>query len=212
MYNNNSNKIHIIVVDLDNANKINNVLDSDKYKEACEAAVKKIKETMNKERFKPKYSKDLKDKIDTIKAAYLDYIDNDDCDFDDDEEGITNQDIMDTLSWLMHEFQNLSDSMNKSLADIHAAITKFDKTSNSTKKDLEAIIADRNREINEKAKIIKDLKARLKEYENTNAINNESEEYKEEDMEFEVPDYLSVFLNSMNDVLDKYFHSKYEEE
>lgn len=207
MYNNNSNKVHIIVVDLDNANKINNVLDSDKYKKACEEAIRKIKEIAKDERFKPNL-KDIKDKAE---AAYMNYI-NDDCDFDDDEEGITNEDIMDTISWLIHEFQNLSDSMNKSFADIHAAITKFDRTSNSTKKDLEAIIADRNKEINEKAKIIKDLKARLKEYENTNAINNEPEEYKEEDTESEVPDYLSVFIDSMNDVLDKYFHSKYEEE
>ena len=206
MYNNNSNKVHIIVVDLDNVNKINNTLNSDKYKKSMEEAIRKIKELVKDERFKPNI-KDIKDKAE---AAYMNYINND-CDFDDDE-GITNEDIMDTLSWLTHEFQNLRVSMDKSFADIYAAISKFDKTSNSTKKDLEAIIADRNREINEKAKIIKDLKARLKEYENTNAINNESEEYKEEDTEPEVPDYLSVFLNSMNDVLDKYFHSKYEEE
>ena len=210
MYNN-SNKIHIIVTDLDNVNKINNTLNSDKYKKSMEEAIRKVKEIANDERFKPKYSKDLRDKIATMRAEYMNYINNDDCDFDDDEE-ITNEDIMDAISCLISDFENWRDSVNKSLADIYAAITKLDKTSNSTKKDLEAIIADRNREINEKAKIIKDLKARLKEYENTNAVNNEPEECKDDDEESEIPDYLSEFLNSMNDAFNKYFHSKDDEE
>ena len=210
MYNN-SNKIHIIVTDLDNVNKINNTLNSDKYKKSMEEAIRKVKEIANDERFKSKYSKDLRDKIATMRAEYMNYINNDDCDFDDDEE-ITNEDIMDAISCLISDFENWRDSVNKSLADIYAAITKLDKTSNSTKKDLEAIIADRNREINEKAKIIKDLKARLKEYENTNAVNNEPEECKDDDEESEIPDYLSEFLNSMNDAFNKYFHSKDDEE
>ena len=210
MYNN-SNKIHIIVTDLDNVNKINNTLNSDKYKKSMEEAIRKVKEIANDERFKSKYSKDLRDKIATMRAEYMNYINNDDCDFDDDEE-ITNEDIMDAISCLISDFENWRDSVNKSLADIYAAITKLDRTSNSTKKDLEAIIADRNREINEKAKIIKDLKARLKEYENTNAVNNEPEECKDDDEESEIPDYLSEFLNSMNDAFNKYFHSKDDEE
>lgn len=205
MYNN-SNKVHIIIANLDNVNKINNILNSDKYKKTCEETIRKIKEIANDERFKPKYSKDLRDKIATMRAEYMNYINNDDCDFDDDEEEIDNHDIMDVLSWLTHEFQNLRDSVDKSFADIHADIIKLDKTSNSTKKDLEAIIADRNREINEKAKIIKDLKARLKEYENTNTINDEPED------DDEVPDYLNEFLNSMNEVFNKYFHSENNEE
>ena len=207
MYNN-SNKIHIIVTDLDNVNKINNTLNSDKYKKSMEEAVRKVKEIANDERFKPKFNKD---KLDAIRAEYMNYINNDDCNFDDEEE-ITNEDIMDAISCLISDFENWRDSVNKSLADIYAAITKLDKTSNSTKKDLEAIIADRNREINEKAKIIKDLKARLKEYENTNAVNNEPEECKDDDEESEIPDYLSEFLNSMNDAFNKYFHSKDDEE
>ena len=210
MYNN-SNKIHIIVTGLDNVNKINNTINSDKYKKSMEEAIRKVKEIANDERFKSKYSKDLRDKIATMRAEYMNYINNDDCDFDDDEE-ITNEDIMDAISCLISDFENWRDSVNKSLADIYAAITKLDKTSNSTKKDLEAIIADRNREINEKAKIIKDLKARLKEYENTNAVNNEPEECKDDDEESEIPDYLSEFLNSMNDAFNKYFHSKDDEE
>ena len=201
MYNN-SNKIHIIVTDLDNVNKINNTLNSDKYKKSMEEAIRKVKEIANDERFKPKFNKD---KLDAIRAEYMNYINNDDCDFDDEEE-ITNEDIMDAISCLISDFENWRDSVDKSLADIYAAIIKLDKTSNSTKKDLEAIIADRNREINEKAKIIKDLKARLKEYENTNAVNNEPED------DDEVPDYLNEFLNSMNEVFNKYFHSENNEE
>ena len=207
MYNN-SNKIHIIVTGLDNVNKINNTINSDKYKKSMEEAIRKVKEIANDERFKPKFNKD---KLDAIRSEYMNYINNDDCDFDDEEE-ITNEDIMDAINWFIYDYRNWRGSVNRSLADIHADIIKFNRTSNSTKKDLEAIIADRNREINEKAKIIKDLKARLKEYENTNAVNNEPEECKDDDEESEIPDYLSEFLNSMNDAFNKYFHSKDDEE
>lgn len=65
------------------------------------------------------------------------------------------------LASFFDDFYRWQDQVNRSLNEISRSIKEHDRCSNSTKKDLEAIIASRNREINDKAKVIKELRNKL---------------------------------------------------